>query len=76
MDWTGTRMRTSEGVGELTLTPEIAGPYRDGQAGVTDFVTRYAHASITRMKLTRVVVLSPGGQVLGEILPPTKKAPF
>jgi hypothetical protein len=73
MDWTGTRLRISERTGILTLTPEIAGPYRQSHQGVTDFVASYAHAAIERHRLERILVYDPMGECLGEVLPPPPK---
>jgi hypothetical protein len=81
MDWTGTRMRITDSgdgdkVGELTLTPQIAGPYTREEAGVVEFVQRYARATMIRLSLDRVVVRDPDGKVLAEVLPEPSKAPF
>jgi hypothetical protein len=76
MDWTGTRMRSSGDVGELILTDSVTGPYQRGDEGVTEFVVRYARAAIKRLSLRTVLVKSGAGEVLGEVLPEAKKAPF
>jgi hypothetical protein len=72
MDWTGTRLRSSEGRGELILAQGITGPYARGDVSVTDFVTRYAHAAMARLSLHSVLVKGADGEVLGEVLPPPK----
>jgi hypothetical protein len=76
MDWTGTRLRSADQLGELTLTDDVARSYARGDEGVTDFVTRYARAAIERMGLKSVLVRGPTGAPLGEVLPEQKKAPF
>lgn len=76
MDWTGSRMRVTGKTGMLTLTPEIAGPYERGDQGVLEFVTTYALRAIERMRLERILVESPEGRCLGEVLPPPVKRGF
>jgi hypothetical protein len=76
MDWTDTRMTTSEGLGTLHLTPSVAGPYSRGDDDVTAFVTRYARAAIARLHLRSVLVTAPDGRVLGEVLPEPPRTPF
>lgn len=76
MDWTGTRLSVTGGIGQLILSAGIIGPYTRGEQGIVDFVTRYAQDAISRRRLDRIVVTDPAGQPLGDIYPARPKTPF